>query len=82
MYKANTFSHGDLVLLIDPKKRQYIIHLDSKGVFHSVNGAISHSEILGEIFGTRKNIGNKTYIFMGKRISKESGTAARAHTNK
>ena len=64
MDKANTFSHGDLVLLIDPKKRQYIIHLDSKGVFHSVNGAISHSEILGEIFGTRKNIGNKTYIFM------------------
>lgn len=64
MDNNNTFSQGDLVLLIDPKKRQYIVFLDPKGVFHSVNGAIPHSEILGEIIGTRKNIGNKTYMFM------------------
>lgn len=49
----NVFSTGDRVLLIDSKKRRYIVELNETGEFHSHSGFVAHSDIIGRPEGIR-----------------------------
>ncbi len=42
------FQEGDLALLIDNKKRRYLVKLDAKREFQSHAGVLSHSQIIGQ----------------------------------
>lgn len=43
---------GDLVLLVDSKKRQYLITLEGGGEFHSHAGVLPHDQIIGQPEGS------------------------------
>jgi tRNA (adenine57-N1/adenine58-N1)-methyltransferase len=43
-----TFDHGDKVLLVDSKKRRYLVTLKEGGEFHSHSGFLSHNDIVGQ----------------------------------
>ncbi|MCY4456432.1 MAG: tRNA (adenine-N1)-methyltransferase, partial [Acidimicrobiaceae bacterium] len=43
---------GEMVLLIDRKKRRYLIDLVSGGEFHTHSGVLSHDELIGADEGT------------------------------
>lgn len=47
------FTHGDRVLLIDSKRRRYIVELKEGGEFHSHAGFVSHADIVGRPEGAR-----------------------------
>lgn len=42
-----TFDHGDKVLLVDSKKRRYLVTLKEGGEFHSHSGFLAHNDIVG-----------------------------------
>lgn len=42
-----TFDHGDKVLLVDSKKRRYLVTLKEGGEFHSHSGFLGHNDIVG-----------------------------------
>lgn len=42
------FAAGEKALLLDSKKRRYLIDLADDGEFHSHNGFVAHSQIIGE----------------------------------
>jgi len=44
---SREFAIGDRVLLIDPKKRRYLITLKAAGEFHSHSGFVPHDSIIG-----------------------------------
>ena len=41
------FADGDRVLLLDAKRRRYLVTLQEGGEFHSHNGVVRHDELLG-----------------------------------
>ena len=41
------FAAGEKALLLDSKKRRYLIDLADDGEFHSHNGFVAHSQIIG-----------------------------------
>ena len=45
------FEYGDKVLLIDTKKRRYLVTLKLSGEFHSHSGFVSHANIVGSTEG-------------------------------
>jgi tRNA (adenine57-N1/adenine58-N1)-methyltransferase len=54
-----TFGFGDLALLIDRKKRRYLVRLVEEGQFHSHAGFVAHADINGqpEGFVARSTLG-------------------------
>ena len=42
------FAAGEKALLLDSKKRRYLIDLADDGEFHSHNGFVAHAEIIGQ----------------------------------
>jgi tRNA (adenine57-N1/adenine58-N1)-methyltransferase len=44
---SRLFVEGDQVLLIDVKKRRYLITLEAGGEFHTHSGVLSHDDLLG-----------------------------------
>lgn len=46
--EITTFNSGDKALLVDSKKRRYLITLKEGGEFHSHSGFLTHNEILGQ----------------------------------
>lgn len=46
------FAAGDKALLLDSKKRRYMIDLADDGEFHSHNGFVAHADIIGTPEGT------------------------------
>lgn len=46
------FSPGDDVLLIDRKRRRYLVTLESGGEFHNHAGVLVHDELIGSTEGT------------------------------
>ncbi|RMH83548.1 MAG: hypothetical protein D6683_02200, partial [Actinomyces sp.] len=44
---ARPLAVGDSVLLIDRKKRRYLVDLVAGGEFHSHAGVVSHDELIG-----------------------------------
>lgn len=49
------FAVGEKALLLDSKKRRYMIDLADDGEFHSHNGFVSHSQIIGSSEGVFVN---------------------------
>lgn len=49
---SRPFREGELVLLIDPKKRRYLITLTAGKEFHSHSGIVAHDAIIGADEGT------------------------------
>lgn len=47
------FREGDHALLVDRKGRQYLVELKASGEFHSHLGNFPHSDLLGQVEGTR-----------------------------
>ncbi len=46
------FAEGDQVLLIDVKKRRYLVTLVAGGEFHTHSGVIAHDDLLGAVEGS------------------------------
>lgn len=46
------FASGDDVLLIDRKRRRYLVTLQDGGEFHNHAGVLSHDQLLGSVEGT------------------------------
>jgi tRNA (adenine57-N1/adenine58-N1)-methyltransferase len=49
---SRPFVEGDQVLLIDTKKRRYLITLEAGGEFHTHSGVLSHDSLLGSAEGS------------------------------
>ena len=47
--------HGERVILLDSKKRRYLVTLKEGGEFHSHNGFVPHADIVGRTQGTWLN---------------------------
>ena len=45
---SGVFAEGDKALLLDSKKRRYLIELSTDGEFHSHTGFVLHSDIIGQ----------------------------------
>jgi tRNA (adenine57-N1/adenine58-N1)-methyltransferase len=50
---VSTFKSGERALLIDSKKRRYVIELKEGGEFHSHSGFVAHTDIIGRPEGSR-----------------------------
>lgn len=46
------FTAGEKVLLLDSKKRRYLVDLVDDGEFHSHNGFVPHRDVIGQREGT------------------------------
>ena len=49
---SRPFAPGDQVLLIDVKKRRYLLTLTEGKEFHSHSGVIGHDAVIGAVEGT------------------------------
>lgn len=49
---SRPFVEGDQVLLIDVKKRRYLITLEAGGEFHTHSGVLAHDDLLGSVEGS------------------------------
>jgi tRNA (adenine57-N1/adenine58-N1)-methyltransferase catalytic subunit len=49
---SRPFVEGDQVLLIDSKKRRYLITLEAGGEFHTHSGVLAHDSLLGSAEGS------------------------------
>lgn len=49
----STFKSGERALLIDSKKRRYVVELKEAGEFHSHSGFVAHKDIIGRSEGSR-----------------------------
>jgi len=50
--KPGHFAVGDSVLLVDRKRRRYLIRLEAGGTFHSHLGTLAHDELIGAAEGS------------------------------
>lgn len=48
---SRSFTYGDLLLLVDRKKRRYLVRLAEGAQFHSHAGYIDHAEFIGQADG-------------------------------
>ena len=49
---SRPFTEGDQVLLIDSKKRRYLVTLTPGGEFHTHAGVVAHDDLLGAVEGS------------------------------
>ncbi len=49
---SRPFAHGDQVLLVDAKKRRYLVTLAPGGEFHTHAGVIAHDDLVGATEGS------------------------------
>jgi len=49
---SGLFAAGEQVLLIDTKKRRYLLTLDPGKEFHSHSGVVAHDSVIGSVEGT------------------------------
>ena len=45
---SRQFAAGDQVLLIDAKKRRYLVTLEPGGEFHTHAGVVAHDDLIGQ----------------------------------
>lgn len=56
------FQEGDLVLLVDRKRRRYLQRLTERGSFQTHLGRVPHVEIIGQEVGSRLQVGSHRYL--------------------
>ena len=67
---SRPFIAGDRVLLIDPKKRRYLITLKPSGEFHSHSGFVPHDSLIGSPEGiTVQSTRNVAYLAVRPTLS-------------
>jgi tRNA (adenine57-N1/adenine58-N1)-methyltransferase len=67
---SKTFSAGDQCLLIDGKKRRFLLRLREGGAFHSHHGVIDHDHLIGMDDGSRAiSTGGAEFIVLRPRLS-------------
>lgn len=67
---SRLFAEGDRVLLIDHKKRRYLITLKASGEFHSHAGFVPHDEIISQPEGsTVRSTRNQAYLAIRPTLS-------------
>ncbi|HEX6425480.1 MAG TPA: tRNA (adenine-N1)-methyltransferase [Acidimicrobiales bacterium] len=49
---SRAFAAGDQVLLVDAKKRRYLVRLEAGGEFHTHAGVIAHDDLIGAAEGS------------------------------
>ena len=59
---VDLFREGDLVLLIDRKRRRYLQRLAERGTFQTHLGIVAHTEIIGQAVGSRVFVGGHRYL--------------------
>jgi tRNA (adenine57-N1/adenine58-N1)-methyltransferase catalytic subunit len=65
VHAARNLAAGDKVILLDSKKRRYLIDLTDDGEFHSHAGFVRHGDIVGEAEGCRvRSTKNAEYIVL------------------
>jgi len=65
-----TYAYGDLVFLVDRKKRRYLIRLTEGGSFHSHAGYVPHADFVGEEDGyTARSTQGAAYVSMSPTLS-------------
>ncbi|MCY4576503.1 MAG: tRNA (adenine-N1)-methyltransferase [Chloroflexi bacterium] len=64
---AGAFQAGDLVLLIDRKRRKYLITLQDGGEFHSHAGIIQHDDMIGQPEGSEFRTAQKGGVYLAIR---------------
>ncbi len=64
---AGAFQAGDLVLLIDRKRRKYLITLQDGGEFHSHAGIIQHDDMIGRPEGSEFRTAQKGGVYLAIR---------------
>ncbi|MDH5373305.1 MAG: SAM-dependent methyltransferase, partial [Acidimicrobiia bacterium] len=64
------FAAGDQCLLIDGKKRRFLLRLKEGGAFHSHHGVIEHDVLIGAEDGTRVvSTGGAEFVVLRPRLS-------------
>lgn len=67
---SRVFAAGDRVLLIDQKKRRYLVVLKPTGEFHSHAGIVPHDSIIGQPEGTTlRSTRNQAYLAIRPTLS-------------
>jgi tRNA (adenine57-N1/adenine58-N1)-methyltransferase catalytic subunit len=67
---SRVFGAGDRVLLIDHKKRRYLVTLKAGGEFHSHAGFVAHDELIGRTEGsTIRSTRNQAYLAIRPTLS-------------
>lgn len=67
---SRVFEAGDRVLMIDPKKRRYLVTLKLAGEFHSHAGFVPHDNIIGQTEGcTIRSTKNFAYLCVRPTLS-------------
>ena len=61
------FRPGDLVLLIDRKRRKYLVTLEPGGEFHSHAGILSHDDMIGKPEGSEFRTEQRGGVYMALR---------------
>lgn len=58
------FREGDLVMLVDRKRRRYLQRLTDGGSFQTHLGYVPHAEIIGQAAGSRVFVGGHRYLVL------------------
>lgn len=67
---TETFAAGDQCLLIDGKKRRFLLRLKEGGAFHSHHGVIEHDVLIGTDDGSRAvSTGGAEFVVLRPRLS-------------
>lgn len=67
---SRVFEIGERVLLIDPKRRRYLVTLKAQGEFHSHAGFVPHDDIIGSAEGsTVRSTRNVAYLVVRPTLS-------------
>ena len=67
---SKVFEVGERVLLIDPKRRRYLVTLKPQGEFHSHSGFVPHDDIIGSPEGsTVRSTRNVAYLVVRPTLS-------------
>ena len=67
--RRGEFQAGDLALLIDRKRRRYLIRLELDGAFHTHMGILSHDDLIGREAGCRVSIAGHRLLALRPTLS-------------
>lgn len=67
--RRGEFQVGDLALLIDRKRRRYLVRLEAGGAFHTHMGILPHADLIGREAGCRVSIAGHRLLALRPTLS-------------
>ena len=67
--RRGEFRAGDLALLIDRKRRRYLVRLEPDGAFHTHMGILPHADLIGREAGCRVSIAGHRLLALRPTLS-------------